>query len=445
MSINIYKDRLTTARLFGAPVLYSPEPIPREDVPPSWYCYDLRGTAEDPGRPYSMVAQAEKNHAGSVLSYVPLKNGRSKSRLVKDMFQLDAVSVTLKKFCADEHIRCPETPIRHMLRPASPEEAGLFFALPPEKDEELGAIGHVRIDFGRSGNEFHHSWWPRGPQDLNTQEFRDELDKVVNDLRKSVLKSLGAMNGYCWNCGGKIAGGTCCQNYGYVLETECYTYRLRCNPTPGDYQAYLSCFLRQEQELGLTAKGRQALKDAADPGKDHTYRWYVIDRIDDPKLRKDYEVTLEEAPRVYAGLDKTDRRLGVLKDGIAAVDLAISWNGREWFSDDWAKLDSFKDDPVIADAVSRLQTELDIKPLVGRVTFANGERIGYTDPEEYVNAVKEELPYHATSGFRYETLTDDPEVRKAVDDILHDLYGEKNPRPLADYSSGGMTMGGMGS
>ena len=169
----------------------------------------------------------------------------------------------------------------------------------------------------------------------------------------------------------------------------------------------------------------------------------MIDRIDDPELRKDYEVTLEEAPRVYAGLDKTDRRLGVLKDGIAAVDLAISWNGREWFSDDWAKLDSFKDDPVIADAVSRLQTELDIKPLVGRVTFANGERIGYTDPEEYVNVVKEELPYHATSGFRYETLTDDPEVRKAVDDILHDLYGEENPRPLADYGSGGMTMGGM--
>lgn len=58
-------------------------------------------------------------------------------------------------------------------------------------------------------------------------------------------------------------------------------------------------------------------------------------------------------------------------------------------------------------------------------------------------SAKEELPYHATSGFRYETLTDDPEVRKAVDDILHDLYGEENPRPLADYGSGGMTMGGM--
>ena len=267
----------------------------------------------------------------------------------------------------------------------------------------------------------------------------------MDELRKSVLKSLGSMRGYCYGHGGEINGGSCCQNYGYVVETDRYLYRLRCNPIEGDYQAYLSCFDKQAQTLGLTEKGRQALKDAADPGKAHTYRWYVIDRIDDPALRKDYEVTLEEAPRVYAGLDKTDRRLGVLKDGIAAVDLAISWNGREWFSDDWTNLDSFKDDPVIAEAVSMLQSKLDIKPLVGRVTFANGERIGYTDPEEYINVVKEELPHHATSGFRYETLTDDPEVRKAVDDILHDLYGEENPRPLADYSSGGMTMGGMGS
>ena len=57
--------------------------------------------------------------------------------------------------------------------------------------------------------------------------------------------------------------------------------------------------------------------------------------------------------------------------------------------------------------------------------------------------VREEPPCHSTSGFRYETLTDDPEVRKAVDDILCDLYGEENPRPLEDYGRGGMTMRGM--
>ena len=47
---------------------------------------------------------------------------------------------------------------------------------------------------------------------------------------------------------------------------------------------------------------------------------------------------------------------------------------------------------------------------------------------------------------RYETLTDDPAIRKQVDDILYDLYGEENPRPLEDYENTpqeGMTMGGM--
>ncbi len=445
MAANLYNDEMISAQLFGKEVLYTAKPVFRDEVPEGWYCYDLCGTDRKPNQPVKLTDSAVVYRIGTVLSPNPLKRPSTLERKVQGQFLMDGRMMTLAEFCEEQDLPLPQDPRKYIPRPASPEEAGLFYALPPEKDAELGAIGHVRMDFGRPGNEFHPSWWPRGPKELNSPEFKAELQEVVDELRKSVLKSLGSMRRYCWGHNGEISGGSCCQNYGYVVETERYLYRLRCNPTEGDYQAYLSCFDKQAQTLGLTEKGRQALKDAADPEKDHTYRWYVIDRIDDPKLRKDYEVTLEEAPRVYAGLDKTDRRLGVLKDGIAAVDLAISWNGREWFSDDWAKLDSFKDDPVIAEAVSRLQTELDIKPLVGRVTFANGERIGYTDPEEYVNVVKEELPYHATSGFRYETLTDDPEVRKAVDDILHDLYGEENPRPLADYGSGGMTMGGMGS
>ena len=46
----------------------------------------------------------------------------------------------------------------------------------------------------------------------------------------------------------------------------------------------------------------------------------------------------------------------------------------------------------------------------------------------------------------YEVLTDDPSVRKQVDDIVFDLYGEENPRQLEEYQKTpkqGMTMGGM--
>ncbi len=443
MQINIYKDKLQGARLFGASVLYSANPIPHEDVPQGWYCYDLRGTARYPDEPYALVDQTEDCHAGSVLSYLPLKGGRAQKRLVKDMFQMLGTNLTLAEFCADEKIRCPETPLRHMLRPASSEDAGLFYTLPPEKDAELETIGHVRIDFGSSGKAFHHSWWPRGPEELNTQEFRDELDQVVNDLRKGVLKDLSSMCRCCYGSGGAIEGGSCCQNYGFTLETEHYIYRLRCNPIPGDYQAYLTCFINQAQKMGMTEKGRQTLRDAADPSRPHSYSWYVIENINDPPRRIDHELPLEDAIHLYTGLDCEDKRLGVTKDDIAAVDLVIHMEGREWLSRDCLAMGSFKDDPVAADAVDRLQKMLEERPYVGRVDFASGEQCYYTDPQKYLQTVREELPCHAATGFRCETLTDDPEVRKAVDDMLCDLYGEENPRQIEDYSGAGMMMGGM--
>ena len=75
----------------------------------------------------------------------------------------------------------------------------------------------------------------------------------------------------------------------------------------------------------------------------------------------------------------------------------------------------------------------DSAELVGRVTFASGERQEFTDPEAYLQTIREELPYRNTTGFRHETLTDDPAIRKAVDDILLDFAGEENPRRACNY------------
>ena len=61
--------------------------------------------------------------------------------------------------------------------------------------------------------------------------------------------------------------------------------------------------------------------------------------------------------------------------------------------------------------------------LTGRVTYASGEQQEFPDLEAYLQTLREELPYRDTTGFRYETLTDDPAVRKAVDDILLDFAG----------------------
>ena len=63
------------------------------------------------------------------------------------------------------------------------------------------------MDFGRSGNEFWHTWWPRGLEELNSPVFKAELQEVVDTLREDVLKSRFAMERFCYDHGGKIDGG----------------------------------------------------------------------------------------------------------------------------------------------------------------------------------------------------------------------------------------------
>jgi len=110
MSINIYKEELQNVWLFGQSVLYTTQPVPREEVPEGWYRYDLRGAAADPERPRELVDRAEQNFAGSILSNVPLLRGRTKSKLVRDNFWLTGVPATLADFCAEEGIPCPQPP-----------------------------------------------------------------------------------------------------------------------------------------------------------------------------------------------------------------------------------------------------------------------------------------------------------------------------------------------
>lgn len=86
------------------------------------------------------------------------------------------------------------------------------------------------------------------------------------------------------------------------------------------------------------------------------------------------------------------------------------------------------------------------KQLIGSVSFLSGETQQFTDARAYLDCIREELPHEATTGFRFRTITQDPAVRKAVGDIVFDLYGEENPCNEEDYNlapSEEIQMGGM--
>jgi len=473
MKADARKEEYEHIELFGKPALLTDSRISRFTVPQGWFCYDLRGSDYDPGRPIMVEDYVVVNHAGTVLTPSDLKLDKRKDhrRRLGDGLNYLGEMMTLEQFCEEHGMDYPADTRKYVPRPASRSEAGMFYAQEPEQSEALGSIGHLRMDFGRRGTEFWTSWFDHCGDKLNTPEFKAEIDEVVNELRETVLKDRATMRSFCADFGGELGESLGIRQYGYNIGTEHYRYCLRCKPQEGDYDGYLWCYDKRVPEMRQAQKEKEiqtineqikpfdiqmhalgdyylALRFSFFEGADAGYGQdafdaYAADRGEEP-------VDGHGCHTRGSGYDWDEVFRYAFKDTPGFENLKFNSEAGCFFCDcvDLELLKScavtMKDIVGNQERFAELVREaLDYSTehqIIGRVSFANGEKIEYTDSDEYIKAVKEELPYRATTGFRYETLTDDPQTRKAVDDIVYDLYGEENPRPLKDYTANEPTM-----
>ncbi len=114
--------------------------------------------------------------------------------------------------------------------------------------QDQARIGHLRGDFGR-GTEFWTTWWDRH-EELKGQDFKDELDDLVNTLRKDgPLKDLSAMQKFCWNHPqARMSPEADSRCYAFRVDTDRCRFYLRCIPERGDYNFYLYCYRTEEFE-----------------------------------------------------------------------------------------------------------------------------------------------------------------------------------------------------
>ena len=361
MRCNIYKDQFRSAELFGKPVLYTEKQIQREMVPEGWHCYDLTGTDREPDKPVTLEDRMPWNRTGTVLSPIPLKRKNTLTRQIKNSFSLHEELLDLAGFCEKNHLPCPQDPRKYVLRPASHDEAGLFYSQ-MEEDAAQATVGHLRMDFG--GGRLHHSWWPHNDDQFNTPEFKAVFQEFVDELcALGPLQSEAAMHRWCY---GYPEGEIGQDRIGFVAETEDYRFCLRCTTDRSDY-SYIYCYdlnqqklaMEQPPQMGLTEQGRQKLRDTADPRFPHSYDWYVMESCSTAYATFTDGLSLEDAIQHYVTRENDSKRLGVTKDDIAAVDLVIRHDGREWISEDWTKSESFAKDPVVAEAVTLLRQTLE--------------------------------------------------------------------------------------
>ena len=135
-------------------------------------------------------------------------------------------------------------------KPIETDKADWLYSGDSEQDLERGCVGHLRGDFGNSGAEFWTSWFDHRP-DLKSTVFHDELQNVVNGLRKEggLLRNFAAMSRGCRE------GLPCDDSFGFKAESPHYTYCLRCIPRRGDYNFYLYAYDKDFQREHALQKG----------------------------------------------------------------------------------------------------------------------------------------------------------------------------------------------
>ena len=124
-----------------------------------------------------------------------------------------------------------------------PEERNYTYSQSQQISMQTGCIGHLRGDMDTDGNGFFTSW-DDFRKDLKTQEFKDEFDAVINELRKdgNILRNRGALSKFCFSTPESAFGNG--REYGVRVDTEKYAYLMRLNPYKGEYNLYCYCYVR---------------------------------------------------------------------------------------------------------------------------------------------------------------------------------------------------------
>ena len=114
-------------------------------------------------------------------------------------------------------------------------------------------LGHLRIHFGRDGDEFWSSFFEHANTDsLMTGALHTEINQNMRRFYDmGITAHLKGMRAYCAahpEAAIAVLWDGCTKEYGFRMESEHLTFYIRCRPIRGDYQAYVYVYTRHFEE-----------------------------------------------------------------------------------------------------------------------------------------------------------------------------------------------------
>lgn len=130
------------------------------------------------------------------------------------------------------------------IQPLTTEERKYAYRQSQQIAMQTGFVGYLRAELDENGSGFYSSW--EGFNDrLKTDEFKNEFDEVLNDLRSDdcgLLKNRRTMSEWGYQNPESEFQGNFAKEYGFCVRTKEHTYLLRCIPQQGDTNLYCFCY-----------------------------------------------------------------------------------------------------------------------------------------------------------------------------------------------------------
>ena len=145
------------------------------------------------------------------------------------------------------------------VRPMTTPEQMYCYSQSQQIMVQCGCIGYLRADMDTNGEGFFSSWEDHAGY-LKSEQFKEEFDELINDLRfgeeNAWLKNRTALAAFCRNHpAARMESAE--ENYGLRVDAENFTYMMRLNPNRGVYNLYCYCYRRDwlDHHLKNAARG----------------------------------------------------------------------------------------------------------------------------------------------------------------------------------------------
>lgn len=138
-------------------------------------------------------------------------------------------------------------------------EEALFYSIKGQ-DALAGCIGHLQMDYGKSGDEFNTVWTDHANKEMNTPYFSEKLEMFIDVLRGTLFGSRAELKDYCQNHEeymriNEFGEKTWC----FRVLDEKYAYYLRCVPKFGGSDIY--CYAYHKDTLMNYLAGKRGLPE----------------------------------------------------------------------------------------------------------------------------------------------------------------------------------------